>query len=182
MNEEVETIRRVARTNNGTNECISDEALIGFKTVATRDQVANWAKNLARCTDLNGKPLAGVRLEIPENLMGDFRTIRRYSFFLKKMHGFGVKRNMKYDNETLCLQMSVRLSNKLKWLTVDPSMAKEESSKIDTSEKEATLEKLEQPAPASNLRQTNPTTTREFSCQMNRTGLQPGISYSKGRE
>ena len=62
--------------------------------------------------------------------------------------------------------MSVRLPNKLEWLTVDPSMAREESSKIVTSEKEAILAKLsapEQPAPASNLRQTNPTTTREFS-------------------
>ena len=61
--------------------------------------------------------------------------------------------------------MSIQLPNKLEWLTVDPSMAKEESSRVDMSEKEATLAKLsapEQPAPASNLRQTSPTTTREF--------------------
>ena len=160
MNEEVETIRRVAGTNNGTNECISHEALIVFKTVAIRDQVAKCAKNLGGHIDLSGKPLAGIRLEIPENLMGDFRTLQRYGFYLKKLHGFGLKRNIKYNDEKLGLQMSVRLPNKLEWLTVDPSMAKEESSKIDTSEKEATLVKLSAPEqPASNLRLTNPTTT-----------------------
>ena len=93
-----------------------------------------------------------------------------------------LKRNIKYDEEKLSLQMSVWLSNKLEWLTVNPSMAKEESSKIDSSEKEATLAKLstpEQPAPTSNLRQTNPTTTQEFSCRMKRAGLLPGYFLHK---
>ena len=80
MNEEVETIRRVVGTSNSTNKWISDEALIMFKTVATRDQVTKCAKNLGGHG--NTKPHAKIRLEIPENLIGDFRTLQRYGFYL----------------------------------------------------------------------------------------------------
>ena len=75
--------------------------------------------------------------------MGDFRTLQRYGFYLKKkLHGFGLKRNINYDDKKLSLQMSVWLPSKLKWLTMDRSMVKEESRKIDMLEKGATLAKL----------------------------------------
>ena len=67
-----------------------------------------------------------MRLDYPAFLGGTFRNLEWYGAHLRKEHGMGTRRNIRFDEENLSLYMDVLLPGaEQKWLRVSPQMAEE---------------------------------------------------------
>ena len=102
------------------------------------------AKNLAEWTGKEGdKPLAGIRLELPDRLLADFKSLEQYGHALRAKHKAGLKRHIKMDDARLCLYMDVFVPRIKEWTRVDVEMARSDnaarikrSSKLDEKKRE----------------------------------------------
>ena len=102
-----------------------EEVLVVFQSVEIRDMVWSHSFNLAGFVDSEGKPTAGVRLEIPDALRNVFRDLQWYGHHLRSLHGPGLKRQVKFNDNLRTLYMDVKLPSDDSWLFVDHQMAKE---------------------------------------------------------
>ena len=135
-----ESMSRVMPSARNTK--IRDEILVVFKSTKTRDSVASYAKNLAKYIGPDGLPTAGLRAEIPDPLIGKFNDLERYGRILKRQHGNGLKRNIKFDDALLTLFMDVKLPNSDDWMKVTWEKAREEINEMDKLDSGRTREWL----------------------------------------
>ena len=94
-----------------------------FDEVQTRDYIMSHAKNLARVSLQSGKPSYGIRLDFPDFLSPQFRTLEKYGAQQRQTHGPGNKRNIKFEDASLSLYMDVKLPDDPNWIQVSPEMA-----------------------------------------------------------
>ena len=73
--DDIEVIDRVAAGRLAVDR---KEVLVSFFDKQKRDSVMSSSSNLASKVDLDGKPTAGIRLEIPPELDGTFRLLSRF--------------------------------------------------------------------------------------------------------
>ena len=104
-------------------ESIRDEVVIRFKNSRIRDMVMFNSVNLATCVDPDGRPTAGTRLELPDELKDTFRHLSRFGTRLRARHGAGTKRHIKFDDFTGSLYANVKLPGDTGWTRVTPGMA-----------------------------------------------------------
>ena len=104
-------------------ESIKNEVVIRFKDTRTRDMVMLSSVNLATCVGPDGKPTAGTRLELPEELKDTFRLLSRFGTRLRARHGVGTKRHVKFDDYSGSLYTNVKLPGDTSWTKVTPEMA-----------------------------------------------------------
>ena len=128
--DEIEDVRRVAYRRGNPREgpsraSVHDEVVVRFASTATRDYVMGHVTNLAGFIDDQGKPTAGVRLEVPFHLKGIFQDLQQYGRILRRQHGSGFKRHVRFDDSKLSLYMDIRLPGTQEWLYVDHGMAAE---------------------------------------------------------
>ena len=97
--------------------------------------VAGHTKNLAAYVD-------GLRPEIPDFLGGIHKGLEQYGRLLKRRHGGGMKRSLKFDYASLTLYMDVKLPNSDEWLKVDWVMAKDELAEMDRATSASTRKRL----------------------------------------
>ena len=76
---DVKFIRKVRAAKKAK---VSNEIIVGFTTIEARDLVHSYASNLGEWVGEDGKPLAGMRLEVPEKLLGDFKATEQYGHCL----------------------------------------------------------------------------------------------------
>ena len=120
-------IVRIRRVRSARNSKSPHEVMVTFDEKYSRDRVAAHARNLADHWDENDNPTAGMRLDYPSFLSGTFRDLEWYGAHLRRTHGQGTRRNIKFDEEKMSLYMDVKLpGEKTNWLRVSPEMAKEE--------------------------------------------------------
>ena len=98
----------------GRRSKIVDEVLVRFKTSRTRDMVQSYAPNLAMHA---GK--AGLRLNVPQHLIGLFKMYEVHGGKLKQRYGNGLKRSIKFDDATYSLAMDVRLPDEKEWIRLN---------------------------------------------------------------
>ena len=110
-------------TNARPTEIVHDEIIITLRSITVRDFLLSHSFNLASYTDKNGKPTAGVRLEAPEHLTGQFQDFLAYGRVLHGIHGSGFKRNIKFDDRERSLYMDVKLPKADEWFRVDHDLA-----------------------------------------------------------
>ena len=128
---EIEDIRRVEhrrrkpRTGATSSDPVHDEVVVRFRAVSARDYAQSHVVNFAACVNEEGKPTAGVRLEIPEHLRIVFLDLQHYGRLLYKQHGQGFKRHIRFDDRNLSLYMDIKLPSTEEWLFVDHKLAKE---------------------------------------------------------
>ena len=96
-----------------------DEILITFSDIAIRDIVSSYARNLAPRRTETGKPTAGLRMVVPDHLTGIQRALDRHGHRLKKLHGPGLRRNLKFDDTDCTLFLDVCLPGENDWMRVD---------------------------------------------------------------
>lgn len=120
---DIEVIRRVT---SGRFSKITDEVLIVFCSISIRDTVTSYARNLGEWIDEKNNPTAGLRLEIPDHLSGIHKDLKIYGGILRKEHGDGLKRSIKFDDASLTLCMDVKLPGCDEWIRVPHDLAKEE--------------------------------------------------------
>ena len=129
--EDIESISRV--TPKGPSDMVNDEVLVTFYDKSKRDTVFTHATNLSVCVNGEGKPTAGIRLEIPSELEDTFRLLTRFGTRLRARHGVGTKRHVKFDDFEGSLYCSVKLPGDQSWTKVTPAMAQED---LETSIRE----------------------------------------------
>ena len=63
------------------------EVLVDFIDLESRDTVTSYARNLATHKDVQGDPNAGLSLDVPSQLMGDFKLLKAHSRKLRARYG-----------------------------------------------------------------------------------------------
>ena len=106
------------------NGNLRSKVLVRFADARKRDMVVTSAAKLASRIDSTGKPTAGMRLEIPENLMDVFRLLSRFGTRLRAKHGEGTRRHVKVDDMEASLYMNIKLPGDESWSKVTPEMAR----------------------------------------------------------
>lgn len=104
----------------GTNQ----EALVRFKLTSDRDTVMGSSAKLAGFSDNQGKPTAGIRLKVPPRLRTAFRVLFRYGQALRRRHGQGMRRHIKFDDTERNLFLNVKLPGDEKWSRVSLEVAR----------------------------------------------------------
>ena len=141
----VEDIRRIAnkkrlRPTGNRPPRVHSEVLVTFYEVATRDMVMSYAPNLAKTN--NTAQTSGIRMEIPPNLRGIFKTLDDHGHLLRLRHGTGVKRNIKFDDGEMSLYMDLKLPSEPEWMRVDPEIAREELKHVKNQESQNTRRRI----------------------------------------
>ena len=117
-----------------------DEVTVTFKDRGTRDMVMGSSVNLATCVDSAGRPTAGTRLEIPDDLRDTFRLLSRFGTRLRARHGEGTKRHIKFDDFAGSLYANIKLPGDAAWTRVSPDMARRDLE-ASVSEENAAAQK-----------------------------------------
>ena len=103
---------------------VNNEALVTFFCPRKRDLLLSNSQNLSSFVDGNGRPTAGIRLEIPAELDDTFRLLSRFGTRLRARHGEGTKRHIKFDDHEASLYINIKLPGDTSWARVSPAMAK----------------------------------------------------------
>ena len=102
----IEVVRRFRGIRNSRAR---HEIIVVFSDPEIRDFVLSHAKNLA------GKPDMGVRIDVPQHLLGIKKVLDEYGFVLKTEIGPNFKRNVRYDDTNETLAMDVFYPDTKKW-------------------------------------------------------------------
>ena len=121
----LEDIEMVRRLKTGRRSKAKDEALVVFKDQLVRDNVSRRAPNLSECFDSERNPTAGIKMEIPQYLLGVFNLLQDHGHELKRKFGEGFKRHVKFDDFNQSLFLEVKFPGNEKWHIVTPEIAME---------------------------------------------------------
>ena len=94
-----------------------DEVCVIFESKQIRDRVKAQGTNLA-----NYRDQAGMRLQIPDNLQKDFKALMSLAYDLKKKNK-ELRRNVKFEEETLGLYMDIQTERDGDWKRIRPHQA-----------------------------------------------------------
>ena len=122
--DDIKAVNRVLYTASGAPNRL--EVLVTFFDKGKRDLVVSHATNLASRVDSEGRPTAGIRLEIPHELDDMFRLLSRFGTRLRARHGAGTKRHIKFDDFAGSLYTNIKLPGDTSWTRVSPETAKED--------------------------------------------------------
>ena len=138
--EDIEAISRVE--DPVAAGIVKAEVLVVFNSAETRDVVMMNANKLAGMVDSAGFPAAGIRLEVPQELVPTFRLLSRFGARLRARHGEGTKRHIKFDDFNSSLYSVVKLPGDLHWTRVSPETAKKDLEASFRKEEESTQIRL----------------------------------------
>ena len=118
------SIESISRVDIPSGPGVTDEALVLFKDVPTRDLVMGSASKLAPFMDDSGRATAGMRIEVPASLQQHFRVLFKYGQGLRARHGPGTRRHVKFCDLNRTLFLNVKLPGDDRWSKVSLDMAR----------------------------------------------------------
>ena len=130
----IQRVRKI-KTPRGTNK-ITDELLVTFIDVQARDHAMSHAKNLAEFSKtMTDRP--GIRLDYPDFLGPDFRSLETFGARMRARCGEGFKRNIRFDDDNLRLYMDINMPSQDSWTSITPEIAKETKPEEDKKKAES---------------------------------------------
>ena len=99
---------------------IQKEYLVTFAEIESRDAIKGYANGLAE-----SKGQAGLRLDIPEYLKGNFRILEEHANGIRSLYGENVKRNIKFDDINQDLMLDIKLPTSSTWHNITMAVAQE---------------------------------------------------------
>ena len=117
-------IESIRRTRVSPKSLVRDEVVVVFKDANTRGLLASKGRNLARYVGSNGKPEAGIRMDIPAYLTSTFQMLENHAFNIKRHNGPGTRKYIKFDEPTLDLYLEVKLPEEERWIRISPTQAR----------------------------------------------------------
>ena len=117
-------IEEISRPRFPSGFGVQDEVLIRFADNEIRDSVLGQSGKLADKFNAEGKPTAGIRLEITKNLIPVFKTLEKFGQQLRARHGQGTRRHVKFDDIDQTLYLNIKLPGDIKWSKVTLDMAR----------------------------------------------------------
>ena len=94
-----------------------DEAIVTFEDKRIRDAVKAQAYKLGNSGDE-----IGMRLHLPDHLQKSFRALMGLSFDMKKKFP-GLRRSVKFNEDTMDLYMDIQTSNEADWRRIEAEQA-----------------------------------------------------------
>ena len=94
-----------------------DEAIVTFEDKRIRDAVKAQAYKLSNSGDR-----VGMRLHLPDHLQKSFRALMGLSFDMKKKFP-GLRRSVKFSEDTMDLYMDIQTSSNADWRRIDSEQA-----------------------------------------------------------
>ena len=118
-----ERITDIRRLRSPGASRIKDEVLVVFCDLENRDLVTSYARNLANHVDKDGSPSAGLRMDIPVQLMGTFRLLENHGKALRDRYGPEFRRHIRYDDQNRSLFLNIRIPGESSWTRISPALA-----------------------------------------------------------
>ena len=119
-----EQIISISRPSIPSGFRTKDEALVVFTNAEVRDTVLGSSNKLAPMMDERRQPTAGIRLEIPAGLRPAFKILDNYGQMLRRRHGVGTRRHVKFNDLDCSLFLNIKLPGDDKWSKVTLDMAR----------------------------------------------------------
>ena len=126
---------------------LKSEILITFFCPRKRDMILSNAPILATLVDASGKPTAGIRLEVPQDLDGTFRLLSRFGTRLRARHRVGTKRHIKFDDDEASMFINIKLPGDESWTRVSPATARADQESSSREESARVLKRITGPNP-----------------------------------
>ena len=180
--EDIETISRV--DDPVAAGIVNSEVLVVFSSAEKRDAVMMNANKLAGMVDSAGAPVAGIRLEVPQELVPTFRLLSRFGARLRARHGEGTKRHIKFDDFNASLYAVIKLPGDQQWTRVSPDTARKDLEASFRKEEESTQLKLAAkllPDPRERLRMAQARPQRMLGAPANVAGAVPAEARQRPR-
>ena len=98
---------------------VNNEYVVTFDSIETRNAMKSYANGLA-----GNQGAAGLRLELPEFLKGNYRILDKHGLAVKELYGANTKRNIKFDDRNNDLMLDIKLPGSTKWHNVTIEQAK----------------------------------------------------------
>ena len=117
-------IESISRPNFQSGPSAVDEVVVRFKTADLRDAVMGSSSRLTTKIDDQGKPTAGLRIEITAALRPAMKILERYGQQLRARHGPGTRRHFKFDDIDRSLYLNIKLPGDTRWSKVTLDMAR----------------------------------------------------------
>ena len=136
-------IEQISRPPVPSSFGASNEIQITFKSVETRDSVIGASGRLAGKVDEQGRPTAGIRIEVPQGLKDAFSVLYKFGQVLRTRHGAGTRRHVKFDDVDRTLFLNIKLPGDDRWSRVDVDLARRSIStrnRIESQELETRLD------------------------------------------
>ena len=135
-------IEAISKAPGSEAQGVTEEVLVTFYEKKKRDLVMSSSPGLADCVNQDGKPNAGIRLEVPPELMDTFRLLTRFGARLRARHGPGTKRHIKFDDYVGSMFANIKLPGDTSWTRITPAMARRDLEASMREEASATQKRL----------------------------------------
>ena len=115
--DDVEHVRRMRLRREKQN---LGEVIVLFSSIEVRDRVSSYARNLSAFIDAAGRPTAGIRIDVPDHLLGVHRTLIQYghAMWIKHKKDPEMKRNIRFDDVELSFCIDFRFPAHKDWISV----------------------------------------------------------------
>lgn len=97
---------------------VFEEVLLVLANPRVRDLIVGASAKLANFKDADGRPMAGIRIEVPPFLTPSFKTLFRFGQTLRARHGVGTRRHVKFNDTSMSLYLNVCLPGDKRWSRV----------------------------------------------------------------
>ena len=135
----ISDLRRIPPLRNSN---VHNEVAFSVATPDDRDEIMRKGSFLAAYVDSNRRPTAGLRMDVPPFLESTFKLLYGVGIELRRTHGNGTRKYVKFDDENLDLFLEVRLDGRGSWLKIDKLMA----SDLQRESNRSTLMSARRPA------------------------------------
>ena len=173
-----ESVQRTRRTRQPRKTTGNNEVLVTFTDRFVRDYVASNGRNLGEYRNSDGVATAGMRMNYPDHLRPDFRALEWYGARMREMHGPGLKRNIRFDDDILGLCVDIKMPHLEEWMRITPEMAKEYKTKQTTPHANQARRILETPPTTAPRSSTQPPATGA-NCTPLSAPILPGRVFSQ---
>ena len=177
-------IKYVRRVRSAPRGIACMEVLVEFTDDFARDDILSRGPMLADYRDHNNKPSAGIRLDIPQHLLGVFKTLEAFGYALKRRHGAAFRKHIKFNEYARALYIQVGIKDqksdeRIEWRDYSAEEARD-GLKTLNAKKGPSFDFLSSPpatANFSNLLTTTSTTSPSTSAAAKMRGSGSGLPW-----
>ena len=117
-------IESISRPEIPSGRAVVDEATVTFKEIGVRYSAVGASSKLSQFVDTNGRPTAGIRMEVPRKLRTAFTSLFRFGQQLRGRHGEGTRKHVKFNDATKSLYLKIKLPGDEEWSRVSLELAR----------------------------------------------------------
>ena len=170
-------VEEVSRPRFPSGFMVKEEALVRFSDTETRDTVLGSSSKLS-CMFRDGKPTAGIRIEVTKKLTPAFKTLQKFGQVLRRRHGEGFRRHIKFDDQERCLFLNVKLPGDQRWSPVPLEVARRGMSAREKKYSEDLERRLDASGtPAPEVERPRAASTGTEASQRRDRSQRPGTSW-----